>query len=129
VERAVPILPSRDLHETREFYERLGFESNGRWIDGFGYLILTRGTVELHFFHQPDVDPLSTSSSCYIHVDDADALYGEWHALGVEHDPATGSRLAPPVHTPWGQREFALVDGSGNAVRIGSPSRGTAESG
>ena len=83
-ERAVPILPSRDLRETLVFYERLGFENR---------------------------------------VDDADALHDEWHAVGVPRDPATGSRLVPPVDTDYGLREFALVDPSGNLVRVGSPLR------
>ena len=123
-ERAVPILPSRDLRETAGFYERLGFEPNGRWIDGYGYLILLRGTIELHFFHEPDVDPLATAGSCYVHVRDADALFREWEDLGVEHDASTGSRLTPPRDTDWGRREFALVDRSGNLLRVGSPLRG-----
>ncbi|MFD4657880.1 bleomycin resistance protein [Kitasatospora sp. NPDC058444] len=80
-EYAVPILPSRDLDETLEFYARLGFEPRGRWDgeDGEdGYLILARGTVELHFRRDPGVDPLATAGSCYLHVRDADALHRDW---------------------------------------------------
>ena len=32
-EYAVPILPSRDLHETLAFYERLGFKNRGAPVD------------------------------------------------------------------------------------------------
>jgi hypothetical protein len=56
-------------------------------------------------------------------VTDADALYQEWHAIGVPNDPATGSRLQPPVATDYGLRELALVDPSGNLLRAGSPAR------
>ena len=80
LQSAVPILPSRDLDETRTFYQRLGFHS----------------------------------------VDSADALYEEWAALRVPHDAATGSRLIAPVDTDYGMREFAIVDRSGNLLRIGS---------
>jgi len=33
--------------------------------------------------------------------------------------PATGSRLVPPTDTDYGMREFAVVDPSGNLVRVG----------
>jgi len=33
---AIPILPARDLSETREFYERLGFQAAGWWPNTFG---------------------------------------------------------------------------------------------
>ncbi|WP_030246992.1 bleomycin resistance protein [Streptomyces sp. NRRL S-350] len=137
-EYAVPVLPSRDLDETVEFYSRLGFEPRGRWDasgqrdgddgrqgggDGRGgYLILVRGTVELHFRHEPGVDPLATAGSCYLRVRDADALHRAWERLPVAADAATGSRLMPVTATAYRMREFALVDRSGNLLRIGSPS-------
>ena len=120
-ERAVPILPSRNLQETLTFYGRLGFELSGAPIERFRYLIVRRGTVELHFWDAPEVDPLTTDFSCYIHVRDADLLYGEWDRTGVPSDAATGGRLMPPWDTDYGLREFALVDPSGNLLRIGSP--------
>ncbi|MFJ4184061.1 bleomycin resistance protein [Kitasatospora sp. NPDC089509] len=122
-EYAVPILPSRDLDETQEFYGRLGFESRGRWDGPDGYLILVRGTVELHFRPDPGVDPLSTAGSCYLQVRDADALHGDWARLGIPAEPVTGSRLTEVVDTAYRMREFALVDRSGNLLRIGSPGR------
>ena len=121
MEYAVPIMPSRNLRETLEFYERLGFELRGAAPEEYGYLILGRGTIELHFWDAPDVDPLTTDASCYIRVDDADALHREWQGAGIQSDPVTGSRLMPPVDTDYGMREFALVDKSGNLVRVGSP--------
>ena len=57
---------------------------------------------------------------CYLRVDDADELYREWHAVGIEADPRTGSRLMAPVDTEYGMREFALVDPNGNLLRVGS---------
>jgi hypothetical protein len=58
---------------------------------------------------------------CYLRVGDADAVHTEWEAIGVPRDDATGSRLEPPMLTDYGMREFALVDPSGNLVRVGSP--------
>ena len=120
-EYAVPILPSRDLRETLAFYERLGFENRGAPPEQWNYLIIGRGGIHLHFYGDPDVDPLTTSASCYVYVADADALFEEWRDAGIEPDPATGSRLVGPVDADYGMREFAVVDRSGNLVRVGSP--------
>ena len=70
-ESAVPILPSRDLAETLAFYERLGFRHSGGPWQEWGYLIIARGGIELHFWHKPDVDPLTTDAGCYLRVLDA----------------------------------------------------------
>jgi catechol 2,3-dioxygenase-like lactoylglutathione lyase family enzyme len=121
-EFAVPIMPANDLDATLSFYERLGFKNAGSAPTEWNYLIMRRGSVQLHFYGDPQVDPLTTSSSCYVYTEDADALYDEWDAVGVATDPKTGSRLqGPPVDTDYGMREFALVDPSGNLIRVGSP--------
>jgi catechol 2,3-dioxygenase-like lactoylglutathione lyase family enzyme len=121
VERAVPILPSRDLRETLAFYGRLGFVNLGAPPEEWDYLILGRGGVVLHFVADPDVDPTSTAGSCFAYVDDADAVHAQWRDAGVG-GPADvpGVRLEPPMDTAYGMREFAVVDPSGNLVRVGS---------
>lgn len=118
-ERAVPILPSRDLRETLAFYERLGFENRGAPPEEWDYLILGRGDVVLHFTPAPAVDPLTTAASCYVYVDDVDAVHAAWVGL-VEPDPATGSRLVAPRTEAYGMREMAVVDRSGNLLRLGT---------
>ena len=120
-ESAVPILPSRDLRDTLAFYGRLGFENRGAPPEEWDYLIIGRGEIELHFYASPDTDPLTTAASCYLRVADADAVHDEWRTTGIPSDPATGSRLVAPMDTPYGMREFALVDRSGNLIRVGSP--------
>jgi catechol 2,3-dioxygenase-like lactoylglutathione lyase family enzyme len=117
--RAVPTLPSRDLRESLAFYESLGFENRGAPPEEWGYLIVGRGGIEIHFFAAPDVDPLTTSAGCYVFVDDAQALHDEWSDKVVP-DASTGSRLMAPLDTDYGLREFAVVDRSGNLVRVGS---------
>jgi hypothetical protein len=119
-ERTVPILPSRDLSESLAFYEALGFENRGAPPDDWDYLILGRGGLEIHFYLAPDVDPLTTDASCYAFVDDAQVLYDEWVGVVVP-DRETGSRLIAPLETDYGMQEFAVVDRSGNLVRVGSP--------
>jgi len=112
-----PILPSRDLTATAEFYAPLGFEEQGLWPDE--YLIVMRGEVRLQFFHSSPLDPWSSDAGCYLYVNDADALFAEWRPLGL---PSEGiPRLhGSPNDTEYGLREFALVDPDGNLLRIGS---------
>jgi len=83
MESSTPILPSRDLQETPAFYEALGFEDRGAPPDEWDYLIIGRGDIWLHFISMPDVDPLGTASSCYLYVNDADALYADWSSAVV----------------------------------------------
>jgi catechol 2,3-dioxygenase-like lactoylglutathione lyase family enzyme len=118
VSSVAPILPSRDLRATSAFYERLGFEEQGMWPEE--YLIVRRGDIVLHFFHCPEADPWSSNAGCYLYVEDADALHGEYAALGL---PGEGiPRLhGPPQDADYGLREFAVVDEDGNLLRIGSP--------
>jgi len=92
VEFAVPIMPANDLNATLSFYEHLGFENAGSAPSEWNYLIIRRGSVQLHFYGDPQVDPLTTSSSCYVFTDDADALYDAWNSVGITTDPKTGSR-------------------------------------
>ena len=63
---------------------------------------------------------------------DADALDLEWERAGFVPDETTGSRLVPPGDTDYGMREFAVVDRSGNLIRVGSvlaPASGTTSAG
>ncbi|MGZ8455171.1 MAG: bleomycin resistance protein [Gemmatirosa sp.] len=116
--RAEPILPARDLPEIRAFYERLGFDT-GYWDPDpdAGYLILTRGGLRVHFFAHRTLVPEENFAGCYWRVADADAWHRHCAALDLPTDGIP--RLTAPDDRPWGMREFALVDPSGNLVRIG----------
>lgn len=112
----IPILPSRDFDETATYYGLLGFTERGRWPGD--YLVLLRpGGIELHFWANPTVDPLTNDVACYIRFDTAAEsrdLYEEWAALDLP-----GGRLHEPSDTDYGLLEFALMDLHGNLVRIG----------
>ena len=115
--RPVPILPYRDEARTAAFWRSLGF----RVVDaGPGddrpYLIAVREGAELHFAHNPDVDPAAGWFRCYVGVTAVDALPEEWSALGLAAD-GPGS-LAPPEDMPWGLREMWLTDPDGTVVRM-----------
>ena len=115
---AIPIMPARDLFETRAFYERLGFQAAGWWPNEFGgYACLVRGDLRMHFFAFADISPEHNYAQCYWRVQDVDALYAELHAAGL---PKSGTpRLGPLEDRPWGMREFSIIDPNGNLVRVG----------
>jgi catechol 2,3-dioxygenase-like lactoylglutathione lyase family enzyme len=118
---AIPILPARDLEETRDFYLRLGFEVAGWWPQFGGYAAFKRDELEVHFFLFRDLSPLENYGQCYWRVDDADALYREYSLANLPRDGHP--RLVPIESKPWGMREFAVVDPNGNLVRIGQALR------
>jgi catechol 2,3-dioxygenase-like lactoylglutathione lyase family enzyme len=116
-ERAEPILPSRDLLETRAFYKRLGFTPWWGEDRPWDYDIFSRGQLVVHFFAEPSLQPEKNDAGCYWRVEDADRLHAAFAALDL---PSAGiPRLTAPADQPWGMREFTLVDPSGNLVRIG----------
>ena len=112
---AIPILPSRSLSDTLTFYRQLGFEGE---VHGYGdYAILTRGTVELHFFTYRDLVPAESSAMCYIRVSDVESIY---RAFALAELPRKGiPRQDALEDKPWGMREFAIVDPDGTLIRIG----------
>jgi catechol 2,3-dioxygenase-like lactoylglutathione lyase family enzyme len=106
-ERAVPILPVRDLERALAFYASLGFDV--RAYDGGGYGFATRDGAEIHLGWE--AEPHRTSA--YLRVADADAVAAEWRAAGAD--------VHGPQDTEWRQHEGALVDPDGNVIRFGSP--------
>jgi uncharacterized protein (TIGR02246 family) len=115
---AIPILPAIDLDGTRAFFRTLGFAAAYfSPPDGRGYLIVTRGEIELHFFSHPQLGSVENCAGCYWRVENADALHAEYARLRL---PSAGApSLSAIENKPWGMREFALVDPNGNLVRVG----------
>jgi catechol 2,3-dioxygenase-like lactoylglutathione lyase family enzyme len=117
MERSEPILPSRDLAETRTFYRRLGFTC---WFDAgapWEYEIVSRGHLVVHFFENSGLVPDRSDAGCYLRVVDADRLHAELSQLGLPEEGIP--RLTAPRDEPWGMREFTIVDPSGNLLRVG----------
>lgn len=112
---AIPILPSRSLPDTLDFYRRLGFAGD---VHPHGnYAILTRGGVEIHFFGFPELVPGESIAGCYLRVADVDTIEQDFSAAGL---PRAGiPRQDRLEDKPWGMREFAVVDPDGNLIRIG----------
>ncbi len=115
VDIAIPILPSRSLTNTLMFYRRLGFDGVVH-LHG-DYAILTRETVELHFFTHHDLVPTESCAGCYIRVSDVDSISLAFSSANL---PRGGiPRQDALENKPWGMREFAVVDPDGNLIRIG----------
>ena len=113
--RATPILASLNEAGTIAFYtEKLGFtfkEQNN------GYLIFERDGIHVHLFPCPD--PCECRNmGCYIYVSDIEALYEQYHALGIVHPNG------PLQMMPWGLRQFAVVDNNGNIIYFADDERG-----
>lgn len=115
--QAIPTLPSRDLVETVSFYQKLGFESRSVQDYADIYVILQRGSLELHFFKMAEIVPAESYGGCYLRVDSVEALVEEFQQLVLPREGIP--RLGALEDKPWGMREFYLVDPSGNLLRIG----------
>lgn len=108
------ILPVRDLDAALDHYRRLGFRVHP-YDDGYGYAI--RGSADLHLAVRRGLDPRQNASAVYVYVDDADVLYDEWRAAGVE------GQFFEPHDTEYGLREAAHIDRDGNLLKFGSQLR------
>lgn len=115
--RTIPCLPSRDLRRTASFFGGIGFKTV-LIDDGGGYLIIRKDWVEIHFYPEPELDPLTTAQSCYIRLRDVDAAVTSFAGT----IPGEGfPRIDMPRNREWGLREAYLFDPDNNLIRIGSP--------
>ncbi|SOC58372.1 bleomycin resistance protein [Ornithinimicrobium cerasi] len=115
MDRATPNLPARDLGVTSRFYADLGFVEGYR--DDF-WMILARGDAVLEFFSHPDVDPATSSFSCCLRLDDAEAFLEVCRATGLPETTSGWPRVHPLVLEPSGLRIGALVDPDGTLLRV-----------
>lgn len=111
-DRVTANLPAIDFDATEAFYARLGFETE---FKDSGWMILSRGALELEFFPYPDLVPRQSSFSACVRVAGLDDLYRDWQPAGLS--PAGIPRLTPPKLEPFGLRMFALVDPNGSLLR------------
>tara|TARA_R100000005_G_scaffold96605_1_gene85054 strand:+ start:1227 stop:1610 length:384 start_codon:yes stop_codon:yes gene_type:complete len=105
---ATPVLASLDIRKTVDFYtSKLGFTEI--YAAANEYAVTLRDRIELHFWYCTDPG-IPKMTSCRIEVDGIDALYEKCQREGVVHPNA-------PLHeTPWGTREFSILDEDGNCI-------------
>ncbi len=111
-DRVTANLPSGNFDKTAAFYEALGFHVG---FKDEGWMILSRGPLEIEFFPLNGNPRRSFSSAC-IRVDDLDSLYASFQEAGLPSDCRSIPRLTPP-DVQHGLRMFALVDPDGNLLR------------
>jgi hypothetical protein len=88
------------------FYDRLGFQ---RQWEEFDLGILVRDGVELHLTRCAD-PRIAEHTTCRIEVQNLDDLFEALILLNLVH---ASEKIAV---TPWGTREFGLLDPDGNLV-------------
>ena len=115
MDHATPNLPARDFEATARFYGALGFAEG--WRDS-GWMILKRGDLTLEFFPFADLDPLTSSFSCCLRLDDLDGFYEGCLAAGVPEQRHGQPRLNPPRREASGLTIAYLVDPDGTLVRL-----------
>ena len=107
-------LPSRDFDKTVSFYKALGFQIGFR---DDGWLILSRGPLELEFFHHPKLEPRQSWFSACIRVLDLDGLHRDFQPAGLSGAHRDILRMTAIKTEPDGMRMFAIVDCDGSLLR------------
>ena len=115
MDHATPNLPARDFAATAHFYAALGFAEG--WRDA-GWMILRRGALTLEFFPFPDLDPLNSSFSCCLRLDDLDGFYEACVEAGLPEQRHGQPRLSPPQREASGMTIAYLVDPEGTLLRL-----------
>jgi uncharacterized glyoxalase superfamily protein PhnB len=123
IRQIVPLFFTTDIPGTLAYYkDKLGFECRGTWPESDQeppfYAIVARDQQAIHFrcAEQPahKLDKYEEELlDAYIHVEDADALYAEFAAKGVEFTRGLDN-------TPWKCREFVVKDGDGRLLAFGA---------
>ena len=108
-----------DIPSTLAFYkDKLGFECLGTWQDPPVYAIVARDQHAIHFrcAEPPTANPDKYEDElldAYLFVEDADALYAEYTAQGVQFARGVGDM-------PWRTREFVVKDCDGRLLAFGA---------
>lgn len=119
IRRIAPQFFTRDLHATLDYYrDKLGFECLGTWHDPPVYAIVVRDRHAIHFrlAEPPPPNPDKYADElldAYLLIEDADALYAEYAARGVEFTRGVGDM-------PWQSREFVVKDCDGRLLAFGA---------
>jgi uncharacterized glyoxalase superfamily protein PhnB len=119
IRQIVPLFFTTDIPATLAYYkQKLGFECLSTWQHPPVYAIIARDQQAIHFRCEapPTPNPKKYSGElldAYVFVEDADALYAEYAAKGVEFTRAL-------ANTPWNCREFVIKDCDGRLVAFGA---------
>lgn len=109
IKSIIPQLPSLKLDRTIQFYKDIGFNLIEKFEDE-EYAIMALEHHEIHFW-PCDNSIIPQNSSCYITVDDIDAIHKTLESKLKNIDA--------PENKPWGMREMYVTDPDGNLLRFG----------
>jgi catechol 2,3-dioxygenase-like lactoylglutathione lyase family enzyme len=117
-----PVLMSRDVAASITFYEGLGFllafqdDANNP-----KYAAVVRDAVELHLQWHDESQwsyPIDRPAYRFL-VEDVDVLFVTFQGSGALAASATQeSPWSKPGDTPWGTREFHMLDPDGNVLQF-----------
>ncbi len=111
--RAMPVLQVADLMVSVEFYNRLGFATNGTWGEPATFAITQRGDVSIALqLLRADRMPVNTHWAAYIYVDDAEAVHQEFKTAGIEI-------VRAPEEAFYGCLDFDVADPDGHLLAFG----------
>jgi uncharacterized glyoxalase superfamily protein PhnB len=119
IRQIVPVFFSMSIPRTVAWYaEKLGFECLGTWMDPPQYAIIARDGHAIHFrcAEPPTANPDKYDDElldAYLSIEDADVLFAEYSAKGVEFTRRLGN-------TPWNSREFVIKDCDGRLLAFGA---------
>jgi uncharacterized glyoxalase superfamily protein PhnB len=119
IRQIAPQFFTTEMAATLAYYkDTLGFECASTWDDPPVYAIVARDGHRIHFrlADPPTASPDKYADElldAYLFVDDADALYAEYAARGVEFTRALGD-------TSWHSREFVVKDCDGRLLAFGA---------
>lgn len=114
-----PMFFTMDIPATLAYYkEKLGFECLGTWQAPPVYAIVARDQQVIHF---RCAEPPTANQNkyrdelldAYLFVEDADALYAEYAAQGIEFTRGV-------ANMPWHSREFVVKDCDGRLLAFGA---------
>lgn len=120
-----PVLPARDIIISVTFFQTLGFTllfqdsaTDPR------YAVVERDGAQLHLqWHDETQWAFPTDRPAFrFLVDDTDALFLEYQQKAA-HALAAIARTpwARPANTPWGTREFHMLDPAGSSLQFYQP--------
>lgn len=119
IRKIAPQFFTTDMAATLAYYrDKLGFDCIGTFGEPPFYAIVARDDRPIHFrlADPPPPNPDKYADElldAYLFVDDADALYAEYRARGIEFTRSLGS-------TEWQTREFVVKDCDGRLLAFGA---------
>ena len=119
IRQIAPTFFTTGIPSTLAYYkDKLGFDCLGTWQDPPVYAIVVRDHQRVHFrcAQPPTPNPDKYTDElldAYLLVEDADALYAEYAARGVEFYRGL-------ANSPWHMREFVVKDCDGRLLAFGA---------